>query len=252
MFSYYSTLCTEVYDLTKPVGCSLNGDIEYYQERLKTCQGRILEAAVGSGRFLIPLLEAGFTVDGIDYSPEMLHSCRTRCEERGFKPHLYEAELQSFSLPFTYEAIIIPTGSFCLLDKRQDSIDALTCFYDHLVSGGRLIVDLQLPSDWKTGEITTSTFALPNGDGITMENKSIEMDWLNQFTVSYIKYEKWRQGRLIETEMQRFALRWYGVEEFKLILERIGFSDVTCSADYVYGKQPTQADQIITFEAIRK
>lgn len=45
MFSFYSTLCTELYDYTKPVGYSLNGDIEYYKERLKDCRGRILEAA---------------------------------------------------------------------------------------------------------------------------------------------------------------------------------------------------------------
>ncbi|MEW9501206.1 class I SAM-dependent methyltransferase [Jeotgalibacillus marinus] len=252
MFSYYSTLCTELYDFTKPVGYSLSGDIEYYQGRLKTCQGRILEAAVGSGRFLIPFLEAGYTMDGIDYSPEMLDSCRKRCEERGLKPNLYECKLQEFSLPSNYEAIIIPTGSFCLIENREDSLDALKCFYKHLVPEGRLMVDLLLPHDWKTGEISTSTFSLPNGDGITLENKSIEIDWLNQFTVSYLKYEKWRQGKLIQTELQRFALRWYGIEEFKLILESIGFSHITCSADYVYEKQPSDAGQIITFEAIRK
>lgn len=27
MFSYYGTLCTEVYDFTKPVGYSIDGDI---------------------------------------------------------------------------------------------------------------------------------------------------------------------------------------------------------------------------------
>lgn len=252
MFSYYSTLCTEVYDFTKPVGYSLDGDIEYYQERLKTCQGRILEAGVGSGRFIIPLLEAGYTVDGIDYSPEMLDSCRKRCEERGLTPNLYEGKLQEFSLPINYEAIIIPTGSFCLIEKREDSLEALKSFYKHLVLGGRLIVDLQFPHAWKTGSISTSTFSLPNGDGITMESKSIEMDWLNQFTLSYIKYEKWRQGKLIQSELQRFALRWYGIEEFKLILESIGFTDITCSADYVYQNQPSSAGQIITFEAVRK
>ncbi len=131
-------------------------------------------------------------------------------------------------------------------------MDALKCFYKHLVSGGRLIVDLELPHDWKTGAISTSTFSLPNGDGITMESKSIEIDWLNQFTVSYIKYEKWRQGKLIQTELQRFALRWYGIEEFRLILESIGFSNITCSANYVYKNQPSNAGQIVTFEAVRK
>ncbi|MFJ7954564.1 class I SAM-dependent methyltransferase [Lysinibacillus sp. NPDC096418] len=252
MFSYYGALCTEVYDFTKPVGYSIDGDIEYYLERLKTCKGRVLEAAVGSGRFIIPLLEAGYIVDGIDYSPEMLKSCQERCEERGYKPNLYEANLKEFSLPSNYEAIIIPTGSFCLIENREDSLDALKCFYKHLVSGGRLIVDLELPYGWKTGEISTSTFSLPSGDGITMESKSMEIDWLNQVTVSYIKYEKWRKGKLIETELQKFAMRWYGIEEFKLILESIGFSDISCSADYNYKKQPSNASQIITFEAIRK
>ena len=81
------------------------------KERLKDCRGRILEAAVGSGRVIIPLLEAGFTVDGIDYSPEMLDSCRKRCKER-LTSNLYEGSLQQLSLPYKYEAIIIPTGSF--------------------------------------------------------------------------------------------------------------------------------------------
>ncbi len=156
-----------------------------------------------------------------------------------------------FHCHLVYEAIIIPAGSFCLIENREDSLDALKCFYKHLVPGGRLIVDLELPHGWKTGEISTSTFSLPNGDGITLEKKSIEIDWLNQFTVSYLKYEKWRQGKLIQTELQRFGLRWYGIEEFKLILESIGFSHITCSDDYVYEKQPSNAGQIITFQAIR-
>jgi len=252
MFSYYSSLCTEVYDLTKPVGYSLAGDIEYYQDRLKTCQGRILEAGVGSGRLIIPLLEAGLTVDGIDYSPEMLDSCRARFEERGLSANLYEGQLQDFSLPFTYDAIIIPTGSFCLIEKREDSLNALRSFYKHLVPGGRLIIDLVFPHGWKTGEITTSTFSLPNGEGITMEKKSVEIDWINQCTVSYLKYEKWRQGKLIQSELQRLPMRWYGMEEMKFILENNGFTDITCSADYVYQSQPTNGSDIITFEAVRK
>jgi hypothetical protein len=48
-----------------------------------------------------------------------------------------------------------------------------------------------------------------------------------------------------------FAMRWYGIEEFKLLLESIGFSNITCSADYVYEKEPSNANQIITFEAVR-
>lgn len=92
---------------------------------------------------------------------------------------------------------------------------------------------------------------MPSGDGITLENKSIEIDWLNQVTLSYLKYEKWSRGQLVQTELQRFAIRWYGVEEFRLLLESIGFSNITCFADYVYEKEPSNADQMFTFEAVR-
>ncbi len=84
-FSYYGELCTEVYDLTKPTGHSFGGDVAFYRDKLKLCKGRILEAMAGSGRVIIPLLEAGLAVHGVDYSPEMLASCRRRCEERGLE-----------------------------------------------------------------------------------------------------------------------------------------------------------------------
>ncbi|GAA3400285.1 class I SAM-dependent methyltransferase [Paenibacillus hodogayensis] len=253
-FSYYGELCTEVYDLTKKIGQSFDGDIEYYRDRLKTCKGRILEAMVGSGRVIIPLLESGLVVDGVDYSPEMLASCRQRCEERDLDVRLYESNLQELNLPETYEAILIPGGSFLLIEKREESLHALKRLYEHLQPGGRLMLDLFLPdTTFEHGHFGgTSTFHFPNQDIITMESKLVEADFYHQYKVSYLKYEKWRAGALIQTELQRFALRWYGIEEFKLVLESIGFTDVVVSADFDYGKAPTNGKQKYAFEATRK
>ncbi|MUV07116.1 methyltransferase domain-containing protein [Planococcaceae bacterium Storch 2/2-2] len=251
MFSTYGPLSTLVYDMTKPVGHSIDGDIEYYKERLKTCQGRILEAGVGSGRVLIPLLEAGHTVDGVDASPDMLASCRARCAARGWTPHLYEGDVTKLALPERYEAIILPTGSFCLIEDRTEASRALRHFYDHLILGGRLIVDVPLPYDWKEGDSSITSFPLADGEGVTMKYEAVEIDWLRQVTVSHLTYEKWQHGTLVETELQRFAMRWYGVEEFRSLLREIGFSSVTCSANYTYGKEPTDARDMITFEAVR-
>ncbi|MFJ5717975.1 class I SAM-dependent methyltransferase [Neobacillus sp. NPDC093127] len=253
-FSYYGELCTEVYDLTKKVGQSLGGDIEYYRKKLRNCKGRMLEAMVGSGRVIIPLLESGLSVDGVDYSPEMLASCRQRCEERGLKPNLYESDLKELSLPHKYEVIIIPAGSFLLIEKRDESIKVIRRLYEHLEPGGKLMLDLFLPDNnfQVDGRFEgTSAFTLPNGDTITMEEKLVEADLFNQYKVSYLKYEKWRTGKLIQSELQRFALRWYGVEEFKLVLESIGFSNVMVSADFEYGKQPTNSKQTFVYEAVK-
>lgn len=69
--------------------------------------------------------------------------------------------------------------------------------------------------------------------------------------MTYLRYEKWRDEKLLQTELQRFAIRWYGVEEFKLLLASIGFTDIVISADFVYGQEPVNASQAYVFEAVR-
>lgn len=246
----YSQLATEVYDIDKPVGHSF-GDVEFYRQRLESCSGRILEPAVGSGRILIPLLEAGLVVDGLDSSPEMLAACRSRCASRGLEPVLREVDMSAFSMPERYEAIVVPAGSFLLLTDRGRSLAALECFREHLLPGGRLILDLELQTDLHTGPASTKSWKTPEGDLITMESKLTEVNFLEQYTVSHLRYEKWRDGQLLRTELQQFPLRWYGLKEFELVLDASGYSEVVVSADYEHGRRPSNSGQTLTFEARR-
>ncbi len=247
--SYYSKLSSEAYDLDKPIGHSF-GDVEYYLDRLSSCKGRILEPATGTGRILVPLLEKGLNVDGFDRSTDMLNICRNHCEKRGLKPNLFEAGMESFSVDTKYEAIIVPTGTFLLLHERDKSMRALENFYKHLAHGGRLILDLFLQTDIEVGKPSTRIFQCHNDDVITLENKVVKVDYINQYIVSHGRYEKWRNGTLIETELEPFPLRWYGVEEFKLILEKVGFRDIVISSNYRFGQYPTESNETITFEAV--
>jgi hypothetical protein len=101
----YGRLVAEVYELDKPVGSSFPG-LEYYTRQLAGVTGRILEPATGTGRVLVPLLEAGFTVEGLDSSPDMLAVCREHCRDRGLDPVLREADMTVFAEPAAYQAII--------------------------------------------------------------------------------------------------------------------------------------------------
>lgn len=248
MIQFYEKLSAEVYDIDKYIGRSF-GDVEFYKERLSSCEGAILEPGVGNGRIAIPLLESGMNVEGFDVSAEMLDLCRANCADRGLYPTLFEGNMESFSLETTYEAIIIPTGTFLLLHKREDSIKALKNFYRHLAHGGRLIIDITLQTDMRINDVVTRTWKTTNGDMITLETRKVEVDYINQYTMSHHMYEKTRNGKIIQTEFEQFPLRWYGVEEFKLLLQQIGFEDIIISANYTYGQYPTSADQPITFEA---
>lgn len=251
MLNSYGELCTEVYELSKPVGYSF-GDIEYYAERLQGISGKILEVACGSGRVLIPLLESGLQVEGIDNSPYMLESCKKKCAELGIQPTLFVGDMRQFHLEDAYEAIMIPGGSLQLIESREDLVAALKCCYEHLADGGVFIADIFLETDFEMNTVKTRLWETEKEEIITLEEKRIELNLIEQRTVSLLKYEKWQDGRLIQSELQRFPVRWYGVYEFSMMLEKAGFSDIVISGNYEYGIAPQHADHMITFEARKK
>ena len=251
MYSFYSQLSTEAYDLDKPIGHSF-GDIEYYLERLQGVEGKILEPAVGTGRVMIPLLEAGLQMEGMDLSRDMLALCKRYCQEREVSTRLFEGSMDTMSVDTSYEAIVLPAGSFLLMKDRTVAMEALKKFYDHLQLGGRLILDLFLVTQFDKGYVDTRAWTTREDDLITLEEKLVDVDFLNQVVVSHNRYEKWQQQQLVATELERFELKWYGIEEFKMMLEAVGYEDISVSANYSYGVTPTRYDQPITFEAVKR
>ncbi|OQA42233.1 MAG: tellurite resistance protein TehB [Chloroflexi bacterium ADurb.Bin325] len=245
MYREYGELSTMLYEFTKPIGYSIDGDIEYYSRKLENVTGRILEAGVGTGRMLIPLIKNGSIVDGVDSSAEMLKQCRLNLGKHGVEALLYEQDLVDLSLPHKYEAIIIPTGSFCLLPRERIE-EVLKAFYNHLEEGGRLIVDLEMPISFKEGATNTSSFLMTEDTGIILTSYSERIDWVGQKTSSINRYELVEKGRIIKTEISNFVMYWYGVSEFRILLSFLGYKDI--SYELGYGKG---GSELITFTAYK-
>lgn len=242
----YGTLATEVYELDKPVGCPL-ADVEYYTGLLADVSGPILEAATGTGRILIPLLEAGHQAEGLDSSPQMLARCRQHCRDRGLDPVLREADMTVFVQLAAYEAVIIPAGSIALLDGRKATLQALTCFRDSLVPGGRLVVDVPVPQPaagheamryWRHGSCLW-----------TLQTMHIEYDPAANQTTRFLRYDKWQDGTLRMTELQTVRLQHWNCQEFEDLLAEAEFTDILVAADYKNAANPRTADGVWTFHA---
>ncbi|WP_020615452.1 class I SAM-dependent methyltransferase [Paenibacillus daejeonensis] len=244
----YGELCTEVYEISKPVGFSY-GDVEYYKERLQHVSGRVLEVACGSGRVMIPLLQHGIAIEGVDNAPAMLEAGRRNGRRLGVEPILHHGEMSRFSLDASYEAIIIPGGSIQLIETREELLQALQCFRTHMQEQSVLILDTFLPTDYNLDTTKTRMWETEDGDAITLEEKRIEVDFINQRILSLLRYDKWRDGSLVQSELQRLPLCWYGVDEFRLLLESTGFTDVTVTGNYKHGSPPSEAGSMITYEA---
>lgn len=154
--------------------------------------------------------------------------CRKNLKAHQLTAPLYEQDLTQLALPTKYEAIIMPTGSFCLL-PRAKALQILRAFKAQLVEGGALIIDSILPQDFTVGEVYQRTLPLDDQSGILFTSTAVEMDWVKQQTVALHRYEKLEQGTLVQTELSRFVLAWYGIEEMTMLLNAVGFTSVAHS-----------------------
>lgn len=244
----YGALCTEIYDLDKPPG-SL-GDVGYYRDRLAGLRGKVLEAACGTGRLLIPLMEAGLDVDGFDASADMLSVCRRHCANRGLSPSLQQARFQDFAYDHAFDAVIVPVGTFTLIDDFAEALAVLKRFFGHLAPGGRLMIDI-MPLAYLTNEHPDiRTWTAANGDLLRIEGRVVEIDMLRQRRVTHDRYERWRNGRLVESELEVMAFRLWGLREFELLLTAAGFEGVTVGGDYQSGPA-RRSSRILNYEARR-
>lgn len=232
MFTEYGELSAQFYEVSKPVGTSLSGDIEFYTEQLNHVTGSVLEAGVGTGRMLIPLLQRGIAVDGVDLSEQMLDVCKQNLQRAELHANLYEQDLTTLTLPKQYEAIIMPSGSLNLLPGREALEQMLSSFKTHLQPGGQIIVDMLLPINWQEGKVMTKSIQTSIHEGIVLTSTSAEINWERQYTIDLHKYEKWRNGQLLHTELSQFTLHWYGVQEFKDILTGYGFTRIHIVPSY--------------------
>lgn len=105
----YGQLCTEFYDADKkfaPID-----EVDFYL-KIFNQNHLILEPMCGSGRLLIPLLQASLNVHGVDSSKDMLKSCKERANAVSLNPTLIESTIKDMSLSQKYDGIIIPLDLF--------------------------------------------------------------------------------------------------------------------------------------------
>ncbi len=245
MFISYGELSSQFYEASKPSGQEISGDISYYMSRIPKDRS-VLEAGVGTGRLLVSFLKAGYKIDGLDRSESMLDICRQNLDRENLKSQLFLKDLEDFYREDSYDTIIVPTGSFCLL---ENPLKVLQNFHRSLKEDGTIIIDLYYPKDFSPGEISNRYCQLSKEEGILLTSYNKELDFIEESSYSILKYEKFREGRLVQTELQDFKSYWYSLKEFKDMLEGLGFHSISISSDYKYLEYPTASSEIITFEA---
>lgn len=187
----------------------------------------MLEAAVGTGRLLVPILQAGLHVEGIDSSAEMLTYCRRNCTVAGVEATLHCGALETMDLRHRYAAIVISLGSFMLLSGPGEATAALDRMRRHLLPGGWLFLDADAPgvhAESPDRHESRRVVQCPDGATIVLVDAPLGDDATDGI--------ERRDGRVVAREVQDLHLRRYDHDELRDLLTGAGFVNIDACGDY--------------------
>lgn len=244
----YLKLCTEYYDWDKPNVST--EEFAFYMEYIRTAKGPILEPMCGTGRFLLPVLEAGFDIQGFDASVYMLEKLQLKCLERKYQPTLWRQFLHELDTATRYDLMVIPGGSFGLIIEHDHVIRSLQKMYDHLLPGGKLVFEIETLSavSEKLGIWEGDLKFNPEKSSSMMVFSSCALAPQDQVGSIIWRYEFIEKGQLIKTEIEHFQLRYYQIEEMDQYLESVGFKHIRHYKKYDKSQTPTNLDKVILYE----
>src|SRR5947209_9726845 len=86
----------DVYDL---VGKDVPYGLDFYVGLARQAKGPVLDVACGTGRILLPCLQAGVDIEGLDLFEPMLKTLRAKAAALGLTPTVHQVDMSDFSLP---------------------------------------------------------------------------------------------------------------------------------------------------------
>jgi SAM-dependent methyltransferase len=224
--SAYGTLGAMFRDVHRPRAD--DDEVAWYAARLPRDAGPVLDVMAGSGRLLVPLLEVGFQVHGVDVSEAMLASCRRRLKAIDGTTELFRQNVAALNLPFRYAAAFVAGGAFQRLSDPAAALDALLRIRAHLVEPGVLLLDLFVPegADHPPGapvvEVRTVTPAEGCQIGLRSET-SFDVE-LRRIDVKS-RYERRDRRTITAREDEMLALTWYTEDEALTVLKDAGYRE---------------------------
>jgi SAM-dependent methyltransferase len=218
-------LSPELYDR---VYADLTLDVAGHVAACREARGPVLEVGCGSGRLLIPALEAGVACDGLDLDAAMLERLRAKLAERGLAARLHLADMRDFTLPTRYARIVIAFNTFLHNLTQGDQLRTLQCCREHLEPDGSLQVAAFHPSvqsliEYDAAEQLSKELAEPDGGRMRVWDRT-ETDRVEQVRRVLRRVEEVSaQGVVTRTHVMTLVLRYVWKPEMELLFRVAGY-----------------------------
>ncbi len=191
-----------------------------FRKFLPSRPGTILDLGCGTGNHDLPLAARGYRVTGLDLSASQLTVARRKARDARLPVTFVRADMRSFALGRTYDAVVCMFGAFGYLMQSGDAASCLRCVRRHLRPDGVFVYEF-----WHTPA------ARPRQDWFHKVGPEYELVRLGQgrfdmrrhvLSVQY-RFFVIRSRRLVDRFDETHALRTYTIPEMKALLRRSGF-----------------------------
>jgi SAM-dependent methyltransferase len=208
-------------------------DMQFFQEKIRDCNGKILEAGVGTGRLFMDARNQGADIYGFDVSESMISILNSKLEH-GDRERISLQNIIDFSYDFQFDLILAPFRVFMHLIEKEDQIRALNNVFRHLKPGGIFIFDTFVP-DLKQlvgGLDNITDFEKEYAPGLQLKRTvSTKPDLINQLIeVSF--HLEWEEEAGKKEENWTLPLRFFFRFELEHLIERSAFEGYKILGDY--------------------
>lgn len=219
--NYYGNLCTEMYEILhdKAPQDELDFYLSYAEKNKK-----ILEIMCGSGRFLVPFLEYGYNICGVDFSVEMLEKLKLKAPEADVE----YADIAEYTTNEQFDYIFISSGSVSLFTDMNLCQKILKKIKGLLAPTGKFVFAVDTIAakclDNDDYEMSVSV-KMKNGFDLVLKTKNY-FDVQQQIQFSPGIYELYDRDKLLKSEHMDFQTHLYKFGEMENYLREAGFTEI--------------------------
>lgn len=196
-------------------------EVAFLREALDLTPGtKLLDAACGYGRHLVPLAKAGVDIVGCDLSGELLEEASRRLRETAPKkksagiPRLVRCDLRELPFDGIFDRACLMYTSLGYFDREDDNFRVLSSLRSALRDGGLLLIETvnrdfflrtMTPKDWleKDGALIAETRSF----NVIRSRSEIDVTIVD------------KQGK----RTYHHSIRLYTYTELSMLLEACGF-----------------------------
>jgi len=227
----FGPLAAQFHDASNP---RASGDeLAIFMRRLGGDVTLGLDVMCGTGRMLIPCLEQGAKVHGVDQSSAMLARCEANLAAAGHAAPVFRQDVAQLNVPFRYGCAFIAGGALSLITDPTAAHAALERIRAHLVPPATLLVDCRIPGSAQQRlaaplvEVTTVKL----GDGSQIVRRS-ETTWTPEAKLmrAQHRYTHRRGTERLGEEHETIRATWYEREDIAEVVRAAGYREVAVEA----------------------